>query len=93
MEFPRDPTALSNDDWGVLSPPQQVIYVPLPFSEGDWIPRGFSSFFQPTGFEIFRPSRGDSRLPKRFQTTRFRSRRLASHIQVTGGKIPLSPMK
>ena len=33
--FPRDPITLSEDDWGVQSPPQQGIKVPLPFSEGD----------------------------------------------------------
>ena len=37
--FPMDPITLSEDDWGVQSPPQQGIKVPLPFSEGDWIPR------------------------------------------------------
>ena len=36
--IPRDPITLSEDDWGVQSPPQQSIRVPLPFSEGDWIP-------------------------------------------------------
>ena len=29
------------DDWGVQSPPQHIIEVPLPFSEGDWIPGGY----------------------------------------------------
>ena len=36
---PRGPITLSEDDWGVQSPPQQSISVPLPFSAGDWIPR------------------------------------------------------
>ena len=36
---PRDPITLSEDDWGLQSPRQQGIWVPLPFSEGDWIPR------------------------------------------------------
>ena len=37
--YPRDPISLSVDDWGVQSPSQQNIEVPLPFLEGDWIPR------------------------------------------------------
>jgi len=36
---PMDPITLSDDDWGAKSHPQQGILVPLPFSEGDWIPR------------------------------------------------------
>ena len=39
FNFPRDLITLSEDDWGVQSPPQQCILVLLPFSEGDWIPR------------------------------------------------------
>ena len=35
---PRHPVIFSADDWGVQSPPQHSIWVPLPFSEGDWIP-------------------------------------------------------
>ena len=35
--IPRDPITLSEDDWGVQSPPQQSMSVSLPFSEGDWI--------------------------------------------------------
>ena len=35
----RHPVIFSDDDWGVKSPPQHNIYVPLPFSEGDWMPR------------------------------------------------------
>ena len=34
--IPRDPITLSEDDGGVQSPPQQGVYVPWPFSEGDW---------------------------------------------------------
>ena len=30
---------MSEDDRGVQSPPQQSLYDPLPFSEGDWISR------------------------------------------------------
>ena len=30
----------TENDWGVQSPPQHGILVTLPFSEGDWIPRG-----------------------------------------------------
>ena len=37
--IPRHPVILSEIDWGVQSPPQHSILVPLPFSEGDWIPR------------------------------------------------------
>ena len=37
--YPRHPVIFSADDWGVQSPPQHSIWVPLPFSEGDWIPR------------------------------------------------------
>ena len=37
--YPRDPITLSEDDWGVQSPPEPSIWVPLRFSEGDWIPR------------------------------------------------------
>ena len=37
--IPRDPISLSVDDWGVQSPSQQNIEVPLPLLEGDWIPR------------------------------------------------------
>ena len=33
--IPRDPITLSEDDGGVQSPPQQSVYVPWPFSEGD----------------------------------------------------------
>ena len=36
---PRNPVIFSADDWAVQSPSQQSIRVPLPFSEGDWIPR------------------------------------------------------
>ena len=35
---PRHPVIFSAKDWGVQSPPQHRIEVPLPFSEGDWIP-------------------------------------------------------
>ena len=37
--YPRHPVIFLADDWGVQSPPEHSIYVPLPFSEGDWIPR------------------------------------------------------
>ena len=40
---PRGPITLSEDDWGVQSPPQESIWVPLPFLEGDWIPRETNS--------------------------------------------------
>ena len=36
---PRDPITLSEDDWDVQSPSQHSIWIPLPFSEGYWIPR------------------------------------------------------
>ena len=38
---PDHPVIFSADDWGVQSPSQHNIWVPLPvlFSEGDWIPR------------------------------------------------------
>ena len=36
---PRDPITLSDDDYGVESPPQKGIWISIPFSEGDWIPR------------------------------------------------------
>ena len=36
---PRHPVIFSADDWGVQSPSQQCLLVPLPFSEGDRIPR------------------------------------------------------
>ena len=39
LTFPRHPVIFSADDWDVQSHPQQSIWVPLPFSEGDWIPR------------------------------------------------------
>ena len=39
LSIPRHPVIFSNDDWGVQSPPQHSIYVPLPFSGGDWIPK------------------------------------------------------
>ena len=38
--IPRHPITLSEDDWGLQSPPQHGIRVPLSFSGGDWIPRG-----------------------------------------------------
>ena len=38
---PRHPVIFSADDWGVQSPPQHSIWVPLAFSEGDWIPRAY----------------------------------------------------
>ena len=38
--FPRDPITLSDDEQGVvITSEKQGISVPLPFSEGDWIPR------------------------------------------------------
>ena len=39
FKYPRHPVIFSADDWGVQSPPQHNIQFPLPFSEGDWIPR------------------------------------------------------
>ena len=36
---PRHPVIFSDDDWGVQSPPQHSLEVPLPFSGGDWISR------------------------------------------------------
>ncbi len=36
---PRHPVIFSADDWGVQSPLQHGILVPLPFEKGDWIPR------------------------------------------------------
>ena len=43
VPFPRHPVIFSADDWDVQSHPQQSIWVPLPFSEGDWIPRDCKS--------------------------------------------------
>ena len=42
--IPRHPVIFSADDCDVQSPPQHRIWVPLPFSEGDWIPRVCFSF-------------------------------------------------
>ena len=39
--FSRNPVILSENDWGVQSHPQHSIWVTLPFSEGDWIPRDY----------------------------------------------------
>ena len=46
--FPRNPVIFSDDDWCVQSPPKRFLYlgsitVPLPFSEGDLIPRDYKS--------------------------------------------------
>ena len=46
--YPRHPVIFSDDDWDVQSPPQHSMQVPLPFSEGDWIPRGIQHFFRGT---------------------------------------------
>ena len=35
---PRHPVILSENDWGVQSPPQHSFRIPLPCSGGDWIP-------------------------------------------------------
>jgi len=35
----RHPVIFSDNDWGVQSPSQHSIVVPLPFSAGDLIPR------------------------------------------------------
>ena len=36
---PKHPVIFSADSWCIKSLPQHSILVPLPFSEGDWIPR------------------------------------------------------
>ena len=50
--YPRHPVIFSADDWGVQSPPQHSIWVPLPFSEGDWIPRVLLHTFRSNIIEI-----------------------------------------
>ena len=44
--IPRNPVIFSADDWGVQSSSQHNISVPLPFSEGDWIPRAYDLPYQ-----------------------------------------------
>ena len=45
IQCPRHPVIFLADDWGVQSPSQHSILAPLPFSEGDWIPRDVWSIY------------------------------------------------
>ena len=47
--FPRHPVILSENDWGVQSPPQHSFRIPLPCSKGDWIPTKKKSLFKQGG--------------------------------------------